>query len=144
MIVNSRARRVLVLRRADVRDAEAWQLPQGGLRLGETPLDAMAREVAEETGLTRAEYTVVAEVEDWLVYELPAEYRSAKTGRGQAQKWFLLEPRSADVQIEPDRVEFDHSRWVPLEDLESLVAPFRRPVYRRLVDVAQRTWPEKP
>lgn len=142
MIVDSTTMRVLVLRRADVRDAEAWQLPQGGLRSGETPQDALVREVAEEVGLTGADYTIAAEFEDWLVYELPADYRSAKTGRGQAQKWFLLELCSADVHVEPDRVEFDRSRWVPVEDLESLVAPFRRSIYRRLVALAQRTWPE--
>lgn len=143
MIVDSTTGRVLVLRRADVRDSEAWQLPQGGLRSGETPRDALVREVAEEIGLTRADYTIAAEVDDWLVYELPADYRSAKTGRGQVQKWFLLELRPAEVHIEPDGVEFDRYRWVPVEDLVSLAAPFRRSVYRRLTDLARQTWPKE-
>ena len=141
MVVDPATRRVLVLRRADVRDTAAWQLPQGGLREGESPRDAVVREVEEETGLTSADYSIAAESEEWLVYELPADYRSAKTGRGQAQKWFLLELRSADARIEPDRVEFDGSRWVPVDDLESLAAPFRRSIYRRLIDLARRTWP---
>lgn len=143
MIVDSTTRRVLVFRRADVRDTEAWQLPQGGLRSGEKPRDALLREVAEETGLSSRDYVIAAELDDWLVYELPADYRSPKTGRGQVQKWFLLELRTADdVHIEPDLVEFDRCRWVHLQNLVSLVAPFRRSIYSKLVDLAVRTWPK--
>jgi 8-oxo-dGTP pyrophosphatase MutT (NUDIX family) len=40
--------RVLVSHR---RDADAWDLPGGGTERGETPWDAVVREVAEETGL---------------------------------------------------------------------------------------------
>lgn len=137
MIVDSATGEVLVLRRADVEDGEAWQLPQGGIEPGESPRAALARELAEETGLGPADYEVADECDDWLAYELPEAYRSAKTGRGQVQRWFLLALRPG-ARVEPDGREFDASRWVALGELVSLAPPFRRPVYRRLVERAER------
>ncbi len=43
---------------------ESWQMPQGGIDDGETPDAAAYRELAEETGVTRAE--IIAETEDWM------------------------------------------------------------------------------
>lgn len=40
--------RVLLSHRTDM---DLWNLPGGGMELGETPWDAVVREVAEETGL---------------------------------------------------------------------------------------------
>ena len=42
---------VLALERADI--PGAWQLPQGGLKASESPLQAVFREVKEETGLLK-------------------------------------------------------------------------------------------
>jgi putative (di)nucleoside polyphosphate hydrolase len=48
------------------------------------------REIREETGVLPKTLVLAAESPDWLVYELPETSRSAKTGRGQVQKWRLL------------------------------------------------------
>lgn len=123
---------ILVLERADVREP-AWQMPQGGIEPGELPGDAVAREVREETGLDRSAYAIAAETE-WLVYELPQEYWNPKVGRGQAQRWFLCRLASADVTVSPDGTEFRAFRWVAPRELLDLAPPFRRALYRRVLD----------
>ena len=55
-------------RRIDSR-AEAWQMPQGGIDLGETPHEACLREMEEEIGTCKA--TVIHEIEEWLNYDIP-------------------------------------------------------------------------
>ena len=122
---------VLALERAGI--AGAWQLPQGGLKRGEKPLDAVCREVAEETGIERSALELLDSAPEPLAYELPPEARSDKTGRGQVQYWFLFRFRGRDGSIDPARgVEFRAWRWLPFLELIDLTVEFRRPVYRRL------------
>lgn len=136
-VLFDRTGRVLVARRADVPDAEAWQLPQGGIDDGEDPAQAVLRELREEIGTQRA--TIIGEHPDWLTYDLPPELIGVALGgryRGQRQRWFALRftGEDADVQLDRDRhVEFDAWRWVALTELPGLAVSFRRPIYEVLV-----------
>ena len=96
-------------RRIDSR-AEAWQMPQGGIDLGETPLEACLREMEEEIGTRKA--TVLHEIEDWLNYDIPmalAERLWHGQYKGQKQKWMLLQYYGADADI-TFLVENSHDR----------------------------------
>src|SRR5580693_9810687 len=62
---------VFVARRIDMPTMPAWQMPQGGLDPGETPLQAALRELKEEIGTDKAE--ILGESSRWLKYDLPAE-----------------------------------------------------------------------
>lgn len=126
---------VLALRRRGVADS-AWQMPQGGIDQGESAREAVLRELEEETGLHAGDVTIVAEFPEWLVYELPLEYRRPKVGWGQAQKWFLLRANEG-ATVKPDGREFDAFEWVMPKDLMPRVIEFRRPVYRKLL----ASWP---
>jgi putative (di)nucleoside polyphosphate hydrolase len=124
---------VLSLERADSQGA--WQLPQGGLDRGEEPLAAALRETAEETGISAGALELLDRYPEPLAYELPREFRTETTGRGQVQYWFLFryaqEGFAIDVQ---SGGEFLAWRWLPFAELLAVVAEFRRPLYRKLAD----------
>lgn len=131
-VVLDESRRILILKRKGVRDS-AWQLPQGGISVDESPIEALYRELNEETGLASEDIEVVAVTREWWVYELPVEYRNSKVGWGQAQRWYLcrlLAPRSA---VRADQVEFSEADWVTADQLVDRAVAFRQATYRRLI-----------
>lgn len=115
----------------------AWQFPQGGIKTGETPEQAMFRELKEEVGLDPCHVKVLGRTREWLRYEVPQTWvrREARTQyRGQKQIWFLLRlvGRDCDVCLRhSEHPEFDawrwHEYWVPLDS----VIEFKRDVYQR-------------
>ena len=68
---------VFVARRIDT-PGDAWQMPQGGIDKGESPEQAVLRELEEETGTAKAE--IIAETSTWLSYDLPDELIEAAWG----------------------------------------------------------------
>jgi putative (di)nucleoside polyphosphate hydrolase len=115
----------------------AWQFPQGGIKVGESPEQAMFRELKEEVGLQPVHVKILGRTRDWLRYDVPQHWvrrESRGTYRGQKQIWFLLRlvGRDCDVCLRScAKPEFDAWRWndfwVPLES----VIDFKRDVYRR-------------
>ncbi|HTR84384.1 MAG TPA: RNA pyrophosphohydrolase [Reyranella sp.] len=127
-------RRVFVGRRLNQQDA--WQMPQGGVDKGETPVEAACRELAEEVGTTRA--LLLRESRDWITYDVPEPVRPAHwkdKWRGQAQKWFALgfTGRDADIDLAAHEREFDAWQWVPGSELGRLIVAWKRPVYEAVV-----------
>ena len=114
----------------------AWQMPQGGIDAGETPMQAALRELCEETGTDKAE--IVAESRQWLHYDLPDAIRTGwrRRWRGQKQKWFLMRFAGDDADIDLGRhePEFDAWKWVEPAQLPELVVEFKRAVYVALLE----------
>lgn len=139
MVVINQLGAVLALERADA--AGSWQFPQGGIEDNETPLAAAYRELREETGLEADDVELVAELPDWLAYELPAELRSAKIGLGQVQRWFLFRLRAPhtaiDLAASDGGREFVAAKWISIDDLVDQVADFRKPVYRQIQEAVK-------
>jgi putative (di)nucleoside polyphosphate hydrolase len=127
--------KVLVAQRLDS-PSDAWQMPQGGIDRGETPLHAAWREMREEIGTDRA--TLLAESARWLRYDLPDDLaRTLWGGRfcGQEQKWFAFrfEGEDSDIDIATRRPEFSNWKWVPMAELPAIIVPFKRQLYRDIV-----------
>jgi putative (di)nucleoside polyphosphate hydrolase len=116
---------------------DAWQFPQGGIQQGESPQQALFRELEEEIGLTAKDVEIIATTRGWLRYRLPQRLlrRDSKPlCVGQKQKWFLLKMLSDDSEVRFDKdhkPEFDHWRWVSYWYPLGQVVPFKREVYRR-------------
>ncbi|MBK6280400.1 MAG: RNA pyrophosphohydrolase [Gammaproteobacteria bacterium] len=119
------------------RGQNAWQFPQGGIHEGETPEQAMFRELGEEVGLEESDVETLACTAGWLKYRLPPQFmRNRKNPNfvGQKQKWFLLRLVSEDQRVRVDAhatPEFDQWRWVSYWYPLGQIVAFKREVYRR-------------
>ncbi len=115
----------------------SWQFPQGGIDHGESPEQALYRELQEEIGLQEKDVRVIASTKNWLKYVLPKKYQRSRNNPvciGQKQKWYLLHLLTEESNINLDSghqaVEFDHWRWVSYWYPLSNVIDFKRDVYR--------------
>lgn len=127
--------RVFVGKRID-QTLEGWQMPQGGIDEGEDPKSAALRELEEEIGTRDAEF--LREHPDWLTYELPPRLVGvALQGRyrGQKQKWFALrfKGKESDINLATPHQEFSEWRWLEIDALLSLIVPFKRDTYAKVV-----------
>ncbi len=129
--------------------ARGWQFPQGGLRKGERPEQALFRELNEEIGLTPGDVTVLGRTEHWLRYRLPGRY--VRRNRhpvciGQKQRWYLLRLNEDQARFRLDvsaAPEFDDWRWVEYWEPVREVIFFKRPVYvRALSELASLAFPQ--
>ena len=130
-VIVNREGHVLVCERRD--RPGAWQFPQGGIENAEEPIDAVLREIKEETGITRRSLHLLARYPDLLAYELPRRARSKKTGLGQVQYWFLFSLKSRDAELRlPRHSAFTAATWVAFSKAVAGVVVFKQPMYRKL------------
>jgi putative (di)nucleoside polyphosphate hydrolase len=144
VMVLNRAGVAFIGRRIDgpehIDESHAWQMPQGGIDPGEDSWPAALRELREETNISSVER--IGEIAEWLRYDIPRDIvGSAWKGRyrGQSQKWFALRFTGDDSEIDvahpagAAEPEFSAWRWEPMQNIPSLVVPFKRAVYQRVV-----------
>jgi len=115
---------------------DAWQFPQGGINEGETPEQALFRELGEEIGLAESSVQVIGCTKGWLRYRLPKRLlrQNSSSFVGQKQKWFLLKMLDEDSAVSVDGTatpEFDFWEWVSYWYPLGQVVAFKRDVYRR-------------
>ena len=139
MLVNGDGH-VFVGKRIDNKEGDAWQMPQGGVDEGEDLRPAALRELAEETGIREDLVTIISETREELLYDLPdtligklwqGQYR------GQRQSWFLIRftGRDGDIRLDAHQPpEFCEWKWVAPEMLPDLIVPFKKRVYRAVLD----------
>ena len=144
MLVNSEGK-VFVGQRIDAPkgsrgEGGRWQMPQGGIDEGEDLHAAALRELAEEAGVREDLATILATTGEELLYDLPDELLGKLWGgryRGQRQTWVLMRftGEDADIDLEAhDPPEFLAWKWAEPEELVDLIVPFKRRVYRAVLD----------
>lgn len=127
-------------RRIDNKEGDWWQMPQGGVDPGEELRAAALRELHEETGIADQHAQIIAQSREEHFYDLPDELLGKLWKgryRGQRQSWFLARftGSDADVRLDAhDPPEFCEWQWVEPERLPDLIVPFKKPVYRAVLD----------
>ena len=123
----------------------AWQMPQGGIDGDELPRSAAIRELAEETGVDKAE--IVAESLNWLEYDYPPDAKTdrASVYHGQRQKWFLMRFLAEDTDInigKDNHPEFKAWRWATPEEVLAEIVSFKYPIYRAVLNEFKGNHPD--
>ena len=124
---------VLIGQRSDF--PESWQFPQGGIDEGESPEQALRREVQEEVGIAADAYQVTARSGPHR-YDFPAG-PDRRGFDGQEQVYFLCS-LLGKTPPKPDLTgtcgEFSALRWVEVHDFPvHLAPPMKQEVYRTVL-----------
>ena len=135
IIVLNKNNEVFVGKRKD-NPIDKWQMPQGGIDNNETPFDAMKRELAEETSITKIK--ILKEIENWLEYELPQNLLGKiwkGKFRGQRQKWFIVKfmGNENEINLNTKHPEFIEWKWIPAYLLPDVIVNFKRRLYISLL-----------
>lgn len=118
--------------------SDLWQMPQGGLDIGEDEERAVFRELKEETGIKNI--NIIKKSERYFYYNLPYMlqkkfYRGKYLG--QKQRWFLvrfLGDIEKGINLKYSIPEFSQFRWVDIETLLNNVVSFKRKMYEDIVN----------
>ena len=134
IIVLNKQNQVFVGKRKD-NPVDKWQMPQGGIDQNETPLNAMKRELAEETSIKNIK--ILKEIENWLEYELPPNLLGKiwkGKFRGQKQKWFIVKflGQDSEINLNTKHQEFIEWKWINYNSLPEVIVNFKREVYKKL------------
>ena len=125
-----------IAKRNDIKRTKCiWQFPQGGIDNGESPVDALHRELMEEIGTNDIE--ILAEYPQWLKYNFPAGNIQTKMYpfKGQMQRYFLVKLKAeAKINLATEIPEFTSHKFVPFESVLENVVYFKRRIYKQVLE----------
>jgi len=115
--------------RNDYKD-DIWQFPQGGIDKGETPKEALFRELKEEIGTNKIE--IISEHPQWFSYDFPSSAKGKMYPfDGQTQKYFLVKLQSdAKININTKNPEFSDFKFVYAHEVLNSVGNMKKHIYR--------------
>ena len=134
VIVLNNENKVFVGKRKD-NPVDRWQMPQGGVDLGESYLSAMKRELYEETSIKNIE--ILKEINGFFEYELPKNLVGIiwrGKFRGQKQKWFITRfiGNESEINLRTKNPEFIEWKWIDYNLLTDVIVDFKKDVYKKL------------
>ena len=126
--------KVFVAKRID-NPKNFWQMPQGGVDVGENNYQAALRELKEETSIESVE--LIKEIDKKLTYILPDHLIGIiwkGKFKGQTQKWFVMRfmGNDSEINISTKKPEFLDWKWIDLEDLTKIAVNFKLDVYKNI------------
>jgi putative (di)nucleoside polyphosphate hydrolase len=135
LVLFNHDKKILIGQRIDSK-MNGWQMPQGGIDNGETPSQAVLREMEEEIGTNKGK--IISEAKNWYFYDIP-KYIVPKLWngqyKGQKQKWFLIEFTGTDGDIKIDTInqEFKEWKWSNIDELMEIIVPFKKTLYKAVI-----------
>ena len=135
VVILNNKNKVFVGKRKD-NPVNKWQMPQGGVDLGEDYLSAMKRELFEETSIKNIK--VIKEIESFFEYELPETLIGIiwkGKYRGQKQKWFITRflGEESEIDLDTKHAEFIDWKWIEPKLLPEVIVNFKKDLYLNLL-----------
>ena len=135
IIVLNKENQVFVGKRKD-NPGDKWQMPQGGVDKGESYINAMKRELFEETSIKNIK--ILKEIDRIYEYELPDNLVGIiwkGKFRGQKQKWFITRflGKDSEINLNTKHPEFIDWKWVEPQLLPEVIVYFKKELYLKLL-----------
>ena len=135
VILFNKENKIFVGKRKD-NPIDKWQMPQGGVNKNENFLNAMKRELYEETSIKSIK--IIRELDGWYEYELPKNLLGIiwkGKYRGQKQKWFIVKfiGEEKEINLKTKFPEFIEWKWVKIDELPIIIVDFKKRVYEKLL-----------
>ena len=135
IIVLNNQNQVFVGKRKD-NPGDNWQMPQGGVDKGESYINAMKRELLEETSIKNIR--ILKEVDRIYEYELPDNLVGIiwkGKFRGQKQKWFITKflGNDSEINLNTKNPEFVDWKWIEPKLLPKVIVNFKKNLYLDLL-----------
>ena len=135
IIVLNEKNQVFVGKRKD-NPTDNWQMPQGGVDKGESYINAMKRELLEETSIKNIK--IIKEIDSIYEYELPDNLVGIiwkGKFRGQKQKWFITKflGNDSEINLNTKYPEFIDWKWIEPKLLPEVIVNFKKDLYLNLL-----------
>jgi len=120
VILNSK-NHILLLQLVNYGDTD-WNTPGGGIEEGETPEEALVRELQEELGTDKfeiVEKSIIKNKYDFPDFVVVQQLKKGNKYKGQEQAQFIVRFLGEDEEIKIQEAEIRAYKWVNYEDLES-------------------------
>ena len=136
-IILNKENKVFVGKRKD-NPVDKWQMPQGGVEIGESYLSAMKRELYEETSIKSIK--ILREIDGFFEYELPKNLVGIiwkGKFRGQKQKWFIAKfiGNENEINLQTRNPEFIEWKWIIPDELPKTIVDFKKKMYIDLLKI---------
>lgn len=124
-------KKIFIAERSDIEGV--WQFPQGGIDKGESPEEALIREIEEEIGTKKVE--IIAEYPSWLSYDFPEHIaHRMHPWSGQKQRYFLVRlKKKAQINLQTKHPEFIDHKFIDVHELFRYAAHFKKPIYEKVI-----------
>ena len=135
IVVLNNKNQVFVGKRKD-NPIDKWQMPQGGVDKGESYINAMKRELFEETSIKSIK--ILKEIDRIYEYELPDNLVGIiwkGKYRGQKQKWFITKflGNDSEINLNTKYPEFIDWKWIEPKLLPEVIVKFKKDLYLNLL-----------
>jgi len=136
MLINKK-KEIFVGKRID-NNSDAWQMPQGGIDMGEDEDAAMIRELKEETGIIDSEIKILNKSQNHFYYNFPYKLQKKFWGGkylGQKQRWYLAEFIGDEslISIRTEDPEFSDWKWIESDKIVNAIVAFKRELYEDVI-----------